>query len=525
MPISTGINALLASLMISCLVVSAGRVAGSLQTAAVSGEGENILLAALAFLVSLEVQLTRRVLSARSFFSRGWIRNTLVEWTLLLLGMIAVVWLRQGWAFALHEIRSLPDGLQTVFAKVEYLQAGLALALAWGCSRLLTGELIALEEEPGPAPKETVIDPMGAQLRARDRLWEHTFLFGGAIILCSIILPPILREQLGLAPLPAALGWEVPVYFLCALILLTIARLLLLRADWAWERTPIRPGLSRHWMMYSLAFLSVIILLAAILPTDITGGLLASLQAVLRGIGEIFLIIGGLIYAFIVMPLFGLLGRVFSLSSTSEKVVPATPELPDLAPAGQPPIDWSWLPALRELLLWIVIIAVLIFVFRELLRGRPVLFRGLLRFPAGRWLVRFWQTLWRRMGGFPHGILSAARRAFQNAGMSVAVRTGRMDLSFLRLRDLNDQARIRFYFLALIRRGTERGFPRKPSQTPREYTEGLEEANPPICGELQELVLAFEDARYSGHPPEHGRARRVQQVWDLIRSQIRKRKA
>lgn len=516
------INAILASGMAACLAASAGRIGEAIRPPLASyWQGAPLLLAGIAFLVAMEVQLSRRLREQHATFSRESLSASLVEWTLLLLGLVLVTWLSRGWEYTWQEIRALPGGIHTVLLKREYLEGFLVLVLAWGSSRILAGELIALEEKPMPSRREAELDPMGAQLRARDRLWEHSFLFGAAVIFFSLVIPPILRSLLNHPAIPAGVGWEVMAYFLCSLVLLTIGRLLLLSADWAWEQTPILSGLPRRWILSSLVFLSLVILLAGVLPTDFSFNLLIILGAVLQGILEVVIRIGGFLYLYIILPLLGLIASIFSILHAPEAVSDSAPMV---VPPALPQIDWSWVPILRELLLWILIIAVLIFTLREVLRGRQHLLRGILRRPGGRRLLSFWRGFWRRLTDFPRRAATVMRASWQNTTMAVAARANRMDFGFLRLRELGDRALIRFYFLALVRRATERGFPRKPAQTPREYVAGLMEVNPPVQGELQEMVLAFEEARYSEHNPGRGRVLRVRKVWDTIRSQIRGRK-
>jgi len=64
----------------------------------------------------------------------------------------------------------------------------------------------------------------------------------------------------------------------------------------------------------------------------------------------------------------------------------------------------------------------------------------------------------------------------------------------------------------------------RTSQTPREYSAAVAAGNPGIQAELQEMTLAFENARYSNRLPEPGMVQRIQKVWNTVRSGIHSRK-
>jgi hypothetical protein len=80
---------------------------------------------------------------------------------------------------------------------------------------------------------------------------------------------------------------------------------------------------------------------------------------------------------------------------------------------------------------------------------------------------------------------------------------------------------VRFYFLSLVRRGTEQGLPRLPGQSPREYALHLAQTHAPLELELREMVSSFEEARYTQHSIGGEQAHRVGEIWDFIRKRLR----
>jgi hypothetical protein len=81
---------------------------------------------------------------------------------------------------------------------------------------------------------------------------------------------------------------------------------------------------------------------------------------------------------------------------------------------------------------------------------------------------------------------------------------------------------VQFYYLAMLRRGGESGYARKPTQTPYEYARALESEIPEIDQDVDGLTAEFIEARYSRHdiPAEHiGLVRRY---WERIKRALRK---
>ena len=95
--------------------------------------------------------------------------------------------------------------------------------------------------------------------------------------------------------------------------------------------------------------------------------------------------------------------------------------------------------------------------------------------------------------------------------------------SYLNLRRLPPRQKIRFYYLALVRRGGETGLSRAEWQTPREYAGTLETKLEAEDENVEEMTAAFMDARYSRHEVTGERAGLVQRTWERIRQALRRK--
>ena len=82
---------------------------------------------------------------------------------------------------------------------------------------------------------------------------------------------------------------------------------------------------------------------------------------------------------------------------------------------------------------------------------------------------------------------------------------------------------MQFYYLAMLRRGGERGHARQPTQTPYEYARTLESQIPEIDQDVDGLTEEFIEARYSRHdiPAEH--VGLVRRYWERIKRALRDR--
>jgi len=94
---------------------------------------------------------------------------------------------------------------------------------------------------------------------------------------------------------------------------------------------------------------------------------------------------------------------------------------------------------------------------------------------------------------------------------------------WISLRSLDPRRRIYFFYLAMIRRGTEQGLPRQPAQTPSEYAVTLEKALPTAEEDIDSITEAFIQARYSRQLVDSSQAALVKTTWGRIRQALQKK--
>ena len=197
---------------------------------------------------------------------------------------------------------------------------------------------------------------------------------------------------------------------------------------------------------------------------------------------------------------------------------------PPIIPAVPPPqpleLNASWLELLKSIIFWLVLLGVIGYSINHYLHQNKDLIVKLRRVPFLRNIERFW--FWLR---------SQLRGVRQQVSIAVAAGMKRLrgrqvipDLPmwrFVNLRRLSPRQRVMFFYLAMVRRGEQRGLPRAPAQTPYEYSQGLRSHLPDVEDEVSSLTEQFVEARYSLHEVTPDRAGLVQRYWERIKRALR----
>jgi hypothetical protein len=407
----------------------------------------------------------------------------------------------------------------------EFVITLLLAMLVW----YLTAEFLDLLDEIGldmeVALRETQAHIQSEGVPAHQRLVSLIFSIGiGLVIMTALTrlnLRTIFASTSGMpaVELSRFSGGEASalLYFVFGLALLSLSRLMSLQTHWNRLRIPVSSrNLTRQWAMYSLFFLLILAIIVNLLPSGDSLGFFALLGTVLS-----FLMV---VLVFVTQLILALLLLLFSLPFLLFGKVPPTfmrstpPALPTLPPQPLYPTTGNMLwELLKSILLWGSLIVILIFSFVRYLKQHDGLLAVLRKSRITNWLVLAWQWIYRNADK-TRGTLA---RVIQDGWQSVVSRLeGRRllpQMDFIRLRSLDPRRQIYFFYLAMIRRGNEQGFSRKPSQTPSEYAASLEKNLPTESEDIDAITKAFEEARYSRHEVNTTDADFVKATWARIR--------
>lgn len=400
-----------------------------------------------------------------------------------------------------------PDG--------ELLVLVIIAALTWVGSWRLAAELLNLETLDPMLDREIVREVAQVQVEIRRELIMFTLLGGVTLTFLAGLLRLHLRtnSQSGEAALH---GLEhVVAYFFLALVLFSRTRLNLLRSGWLWENVPMGRSVGSRWITYTLLMLSAAVGVAVVLPTRYSLGLLSTLGYILQ--------LGIIVIEFIFFVLATLLYVLLSLFAPNPQLDRPQPPLAQppqlsLAPNGtQPGIS----EFVQSLIFWIVFLIIVGYVVAQYLRRHPEVVDWLKQLPGMSWVVRGWRKLREWFSGLGQQI-EDLREARRRARRPTPVRSTSASRRWLNPRKLSPRQQVQFYYLAMLRRGSEHGHARQPTQTPYEYARTLEHQVPEIDQDVDGITEEFIEARYSRHdiPPEQVGV--VRRYWERIKRALRR---
>ena len=418
----------------------------------------------------------------------------------------------------------------STFFDLPYVAIALMAALAWHRAgvvaglfyrlALTAGELSWIQEqsagswwrsgrpsERGQVSRQEMVDDYGTQ-------WLlggfFVIFFAGAARVRTVATGGLDLFNTGV---PDQLVVAAVLYFLTGLVLLSQARLAQMRAQWYFDGVEVPDSLSGRWNRLAVALVAGVGLVAALLPLGSTWQL-----------GEIVSIIVGVIVQIavsIVALLVALFSSIMLLFGGPTEMPPTPPPLVG-EPAPPPPPLFPVLempPWLGGAGLWLAVAVIAILAVRFLLGpdGLAVT-RERVRFLLARLagLLRRW---WR-------GLKQVAR----TVDLSLPLRRGGREgddasqarpWRFIRVNALPPRERVRYFYLSIVRRATDLGMQRKPSQTPDEYLRDLELALPEAELELEALTHAFIAARYDTADFTPDEAQAVKSTWQRIKQALR----
>ena len=503
---------LIASLMLACMVVTIVEL-GQYLFPGWSGA----YLPWLSMAVAFEAMYSRRGLNRFPLFSRERIVYRLAEWVTIAILLKLFLYTLHGFNQLWVDLPLWRQDFVAYFFSGEYLFVMMVSIFVWLLAGIFGSELQMLEvsEKVLRLERETGISEQRQDVRRS--LVELILVIGGVMIFLAALMRIDWESLLGQRP-PLTTGvLNIMAYFFLALILLSLTQLSILRAHWGVERIPIRRGLAVRWLVYGGFFLLVASLVALVLPTRYSVGLLDVLGFLVNILVDLF----SLLMLIVLFPLFLLVSLIFQLFGRQPPQVPPNiPRPPAPLPAGGQPI--SWLEMLKSVLFWLIFLSVVGYSLFHYINQNQDLIRRLRRVPFLSGLIQFFHGLFDWLRGVNEKVASGVEAGLQRLRARSGVRLPASRWQFTNPRRLSPRDRVLFFYLAMVRRGGEQGFPRHPSQTPGEYAEKLGISLPEAQTEVSTLTERFVEARYSLHPVTPEQANIVKRAWQRLRQAFRK---
>ncbi len=409
-------------------------------------------------------------------------------------------------------------------APVQDWQPRLNVAMAWSSVPLflfwLTGRDAAhllglLGAPPDRIPQQY---PPGRRLAAR--------IFSGGLLLfilaglTQVGVDKVLHLPHGATSGPVA---NVFLYFLLGAVMLGDVQYSSLRQHWRDRAFGVDPGLSGRWIRYSLVFVALVAVVALLLPTGHTLGLLGSSKVVWD---QVMGLLSGPLHW-----LLRLLGRT-ALPTHSVRPPPNLHLIPPPnlhLPPRRPPahvshgsgIDWASL--IQTALFWGVALLCLGYMVRGYLRRAPGISRraGRPTYLLGK-LGRLWDVVWGLLRRYADTITDRLPRSL--APRLPGPLAPASPLRFRRTEKPSPRQQVIQYYLSMLRRAGRRGVARQPSQTPGEFDDVLTPRLQEAQADMRNLTDAFVEARYSRREVVPETSARALDNWRRVRAALRRLK-
>ncbi|MGQ9815444.1 MAG: DUF4129 domain-containing protein [Candidatus Roseilinea sp.] len=506
----------LAVLMVLCLALAFVDLAQRLMPALPVA-----LLAGFSVAVSIEAMYAAHVLSRGSVYGRSAATYRFTEWVVILVSLKLALYVARGFDHLWFDLVAWQKDLTLFFMDGEYLAGIVLMLIVWSASTAFAGNLADLDADPDALEAERAAGVRTERASSRQRLAEQIFLMGGAIVVMMIL------AHVEFAPTLTGFGYPDPIsayamiYFIAGLSLLAITQFTLLRAGWLWDRMPIAHGLGQRWMLYMAIFLGVLIALSLALPTGYSVGLLGV-------IGYLIALIAGLIQTllFLLMQLIFVIGSLLAslfgaeLPEAPRPMAPPPIEPPQLVPTEPGAPDPLW-EILKSLIFWAIFITIVLYSLSQLLQLRQDWLAKLRQLPGLARLFRGWRWLWAQIRGAGRKLAAQVVETVRNLRMPTTAQQGRRPPGFVNVRRMSPRQQVVFFYLALLRRGSQQGYDRPASQTPYEYASRLTGALPEVSEDVSSMTAEFVEARYSAHEIAPARVSQVQRYWERIKAALR----
>jgi hypothetical protein len=464
-------------------------------------------------LTVLEINYSHHLLNTRLQFGTDRVRFRLIEFGFLFIVVKAAgVVLNGGFGDMTFDGTGLP-ALQHVIASILDLETMLAMVLAVAFALAVEDTLNAMDRlTESPQAHTRDFSPL-------ESLTGNYFTSGGVLLLISGIELVGLREVFNLQrpPVTGIVG-NVLLYFVLGLVLLSQVHYERLAARWEAQGVRIPRELAGRWLRYTALLLGAAGLLAFALPTGYTAGALGFLGQAIFVLALIAWSIVALIITILALPFAFLMSLLTPTGLIGPVIKPLPP--PPLVEVVNQPLP-PWIDTLRTVAVIALVAAMVLYVVINYLRDRTGLAAALRRLGVFGFLRRLWAELRHRASGLADSIRASGAAAWLRDRLR---RAGPIGRGFFRLSAASAREQVMFYYLSLLRRARERGFGRRPPQTPHEYEPVLEERLPEAAEDVAGLTAAFEESRYSGHPVEAEAAAAARARWGRVRQVLREKK-
>ena len=297
-------------------------------------------LIVLSFLVALKSLYSHRLLRSQFFTDPVWVSYRVSEWVVILVVLKGVQILDAGSMGIYQEILSWQNNFAQNFFNNETAFGVITLLIVWVASGRFADELVALEANERVLRQEMetgIYEDRGA---IRKRLANLILIIGGGMVVLTALQHTNLLENWFDQPLMRASVVNTIFYFILALVLLSLTNFNLVRASWFRDQIIVHKNIAGRWLLYSAVFILALALIARLLPTNYSIGLLTILNYLLFAVLALLNFLVTLLILPVVL-LFGWLMSFLINQEGPETGAPLPPTMPEsLVFSQNQPVPW-----------------------------------------------------------------------------------------------------------------------------------------------------------------------------------------
>ena len=498
---------LLITAMIMCLNIS---IVNFVRLINPVWNGSFFLLAML--ITTVEAIYSYRVLQYYRRHRNSELRYRLAEATLLIVLLKILSLLDQPWPGLMAELRLIWQSPAFIFNTEFYVMILLA-GMAWGAAANTITDF------------ENLYDPYTDSTTTLNNLALR--FFGGGVLLVFI---SGISQWVALAgvdslvnlrrPMLNGIIFNVLVYFVLGLVLLGQVNLTTHLVRWRIQEVMVTSGLVKRWAKYGLIFLGISAIIAFLLPTRYSLGLLATAGFVIGFIIRLIVFLVQLLLLLITLPFTWLLSQLGATELGSEPLPPPQPPPFFDVPPGAP---WPWWEVIRSLIFWLVALGLIGYMLKTYFDDHPELLQHLRQLRLLGRLINLLAQLWQHLTGWAKSGLEMLPKLRKITGGSSSGSAPTRPWNWFGLRGQSPRERILNYYLNILSRAEKRGLARTANQTPYEYESNLSQSIPTVEAEIEDVTAMFVQARYSNDTFEENDAALVRIWWQRIRKALRQR--
>lgn len=509
------------AVMLGCVSVSFVQFAERLSPGWQGGH-----LVWLSFLVALEAMASRRLMRKQmlNFFSWGWWLYHLSELVVVMLILKTILYIRRGFDLLIADTARWQQEWFAFFDDGELLGGMGLLFVIWLFGTAFYDDLWKMRTSQRDLLFDEIQEMELDRIEGRKSMIGRIFSVGMLMVFLAAVVRLDMRQIWGdKGPINTPLI-NVLIYFGLSFLIMSLSQFSLLRGRWMWEQSKISIDMAKRWFQYALLFFVTLIILAFILPSGYSVGLLDVLRIGMNLIWvaiQYFYLFFATLVSLLLAPIMWLMS-IFSGEQVDQNPLPEFTPPPVAQPESIGGNGMPWLDVLRSIVFWVVFVGIAVFAVLHFVRQNKEIWNTLARTPVLRWAAQLMKWLREKFGSVKMQLSGLVEGGLERLKHSLP-RPSRTALRrFFHPRFLDPREQIMFYYLAMLRRGEDGGFRRSPSETPQHYAQFLRDNLPGnLDPDLSNLTQDFLEAKYSQHEITMGRAEAAKRYWYKILDMFR----